>query len=65
LTPRADGKWTESVLHSFGQGNDGIFPGGGLVFDSSGDLFGVTEQGGYTEDPCGQEGCGVVFMVTP
>ncbi len=60
-----DGKWTENVLHSFGNGNDGIFPGGGLALNSSGDLFGVTEQGGYTGDPCGQEGCGVVFEITP
>jgi uncharacterized repeat protein (TIGR03803 family) len=64
LSPQ-DGKWAESVLHSFGNGSDGIFPGGGLVLDSSGDLFGVTEQGGYTGDPCGQEGCGVVFEITP
>lgn len=65
LTPQEDGKWVESVLHSFGNGDDGIFPGGGLAFDSSGDLFGVTEQGGDTADPCGQEGCGVVFEITP
>jgi uncharacterized repeat protein (TIGR03803 family) len=65
LIPHADGKWTESVLHSFGQGNDGIFPGGGLAFDSSGRLFGVTREGGYTESACGQAGCGVVFEVTP
>jgi len=65
LIPHADGKWTESVLHSFGQGNDGIFPGGGLAFDSSGDLFGVTGLGGDTGSTCGQYGCGVVFEVMP
>jgi len=65
LAPQADGKWTESVLHSFGQGNDGAFPGGGLVFDSAGHLFGTTGNGGYVGSPCGEEGCGVVFEVAP
>jgi hypothetical protein len=65
LSPQADGKWTESVLHSFGEGGDGIFPEGGLSLNSSGDLFGVTANGGYTEGACGQNGCGVVFEVTP
>ncbi len=62
LTPS---KWHETVLHFFGTGNDGSSPGGGLALDSSGHLFGVTNGGGYTGDPCGQYGCGVVFEVTP
>ena len=65
LTPQEGGRWTESVLHSFGHGNDGAFPAGGLVFDSSGDLFGVTDGGGYIGYPCGTDGCGVVFEITP
>lgn len=60
----ADGKWSESVLQSFGKGNDGAFPGPGPVRSSAGLLFGVAE-GGYTGDPCGQYGCGVVFEITP
>jgi hypothetical protein len=36
------------VLHSFGNGSDGIFPLGGIVFDSSGNRFGVTADGGHT-----------------
>ncbi len=28
LTPHEDGNWIESVLHSFGHNNDGMFPGG-------------------------------------
>jgi uncharacterized repeat protein (TIGR03803 family) len=62
---QADGKWSESVLHSFGNGNDGVGPGGGLARGSAGLLFGVTGVGGYTGDPCGQDGCGVVFEITP
>jgi uncharacterized repeat protein (TIGR03803 family) len=65
LTPQEGGKWTESVLHSFGNGNDGTFPTGGLALDSSGNLFGVTAEGGYTGGPCVQDGCGVVFEITP
>jgi len=38
--------WTESVLHSFGVGNDGIAPQNGVILDSNGDLFGTTEYGG-------------------
>jgi uncharacterized repeat protein (TIGR03803 family) len=61
-----DGNWTESVLHSFGNGSDGIFPLGGIVFDSSGNLFGVTADGGYTGgEECMEDGCGVVFEITP
>ena len=60
------GKWAESVLHSFGEGDDGAFPGGGLALDSSGELFGVTAYGGYSSGPpCQKEGCGIVFEVTP
>ena len=65
LIPQADGKWTETVLHSFGGGDDGIFPEGGLAFNSSGDLFGVAAYGGEIGSACGQYGCGVVFEVKP
>jgi uncharacterized repeat protein (TIGR03803 family) len=47
LTPGSGGSWTESVLHSFHCGNqDGTDPVGKLVFDSSGNLRGVTLSGG-------------------
>ena len=64
LTPQPDGKWIESVLHSFGHHNDGMFPLGGIVFDSSGNLFGVTDQGGHFGGICGY-GCGTVFEIIP
>jgi len=64
LTPTAKGKWGETVLHSFGKGNDGSGPGA-LILDSFGRLYGVAYQGGYTGYPCGPDGCGVVFEVTP
>jgi uncharacterized repeat protein (TIGR03803 family) len=65
LRARANGKWAETVLHSFGKGNDGSGPYGNLVFDSSGHLCGVAPSGGGTGGPCGQYGCGVVFEVKP
>jgi uncharacterized repeat protein (TIGR03803 family) len=47
LTPAAGGSWTETVLHSFnGQQPDGIDPSGNLIFDASGNLYGVTLLGG-------------------
>jgi len=67
LTPHANGKWTETVLHSFGKGKDGAGPGG-LVAGPAGQMFGVTGEGGYFGGRCGEggsAGCGVVFEVTP
>src|SRR5580698_1781151 len=38
--------WTESVLYNFTGGNDGSGPGGGVVFDNAGNLYGTTPDGG-------------------
>ena len=42
LTPPAapDGAWTETVLYAFTGGNDGGFPGGGVIRDAKGNLLG-------------------------
>lgn len=37
-----DGTWTETVLHSFGNGDDGQSPEASLTLDASGDLYGTT-----------------------
>ncbi|HVS76953.1 MAG TPA: choice-of-anchor tandem repeat GloVer-containing protein, partial [Steroidobacteraceae bacterium] len=37
----------ESILHSFGQGWDGISPSAPLIRDSSGNLYGTTPQSGF------------------
>ncbi len=63
LTPRAKGKWKETVLHSFGKGRDGAAPGS-FARDPAGHLFGTTGAGGYVGGTCGQDGCGVVFEVS-
>jgi hypothetical protein len=61
----ASAEWTEKVLYSFQGGNDGSFPGGGVVFDQQGNLYGVTEAGGPPScDPIGSY-CGTVYQLTP
>lgn len=60
LTPNSDGGWTESVLHAFTGGSDGVLPNGGLVFDTAGNLYGTTDSGGVTYG-C----CGTVFEMSP
>jgi len=54
----------ETILHSFAfNGTDGTFPLNGLAIDSSGNLYGVTTQGGSSATCEG--GCGAVFKVVP
>jgi uncharacterized repeat protein (TIGR03803 family) len=62
LTP-SNGVWTESVLHIFAAGSDGGNPGGGVILDNAGNLYGTTQLGGGYG--CGGYGCGTVFEMTP
>jgi len=64
LTPavNAGGPWTESILWSFGNGTDGSGPVKGMTMDSSGNLYGTTEEGGAYINAF--EG-GTVFELTP
>jgi len=65
MSPQAGGGWTEQVLYSFGtNANDGSIPGDGLIMDSSGNLYGTTEQGGNLKS-CLDQGCGTVFEIAP
>lgn len=57
LTPNRDGTWTENVLHSF-SGTDGYYLYAGLIFDSTGNLYGMATQGGAY-------GFGTIFQLTP
>jgi uncharacterized repeat protein (TIGR03803 family) len=45
LSLTEDGTWTETVLYSF-NGGDGMNPGGALIFDGAGNLYGTTSGGG-------------------
>jgi uncharacterized repeat protein (TIGR03803 family) len=40
--------WTEQVLYNFQNLSDGGYPSAGLIRDSTGNLYGATEQGGGT-----------------
>jgi uncharacterized repeat protein (TIGR03803 family) len=53
---------TYKVLHNFGASGDGAVPSAGLVFDSNGNLYGTTQNGGYE---CFAGGCGTVFELIP
>src|SRR5271154_751301 len=46
LTLQPDGRWAEKILHAFGNGEDGQYVLAGLIPDSSGNLYGMTQLGG-------------------
>jgi uncharacterized repeat protein (TIGR03803 family) len=67
LSPTSSGFWKETVLHAFqgftaGDGQNPISP---MVFDSSGNLYGTTTQGGVGNCGFGAAGCGAVFELSP
>jgi uncharacterized repeat protein (TIGR03803 family) len=68
LTP-VSGGWEESVIYNFNPGADkgGIFPSGGVIIDGSGNLYGVTQQGGTGFIAGGgcPYGCGTVYELSP
>jgi uncharacterized repeat protein (TIGR03803 family) len=53
----------ESVLYNFMGAPDGFGPDGGLIMDSTGNLYGTTLAGGILNSAC-QGGCGTSFKVT-
>jgi uncharacterized repeat protein (TIGR03803 family) len=58
LSPQTGGGWTESILHSFGNGTDAQGVSAGLVIDSAGNLWGSSVYGGVY-------GIGTVFELSP
>jgi len=58
---KLDGNGTLTSLHSFQGDVDGGGPGGGLLIDSSGNLYGTTKYGGTGSFCSG--GCGTVFKI--
>jgi uncharacterized repeat protein (TIGR03803 family) len=59
LSPSTGGVWTEQVLWSFGGGSDGLNPGGNLIIDAQGNLYGVTTTGGLNSND------GIAFELSP
>jgi uncharacterized repeat protein (TIGR03803 family) len=65
LAPNKSGRWQETVLYTFCSVTncaDGADPWSSLIFDSAGNLYGTTYNGG--SGTC-MSGCGVVFKLTP
>jgi uncharacterized repeat protein (TIGR03803 family) len=60
LSPTDGTSWRESILHRFAGLPDGENPFGQMVFDSSGDLFGTTLEGGAACEGF-SSGCGIVY----
>ena len=59
LSPQSNGTWTQTLLHEFNSNNgDGYDPRGGVILDSSGNIYGTTTLGGKNLD-------GMVFELTP
>jgi uncharacterized repeat protein (TIGR03803 family) len=59
LSPIAGGGWSESVFYDFkGDPIDGAAPGGGLVFDNAGNMYGTTALDGTSI-------YGTAFEITP
>lgn len=56
-------EWKEKALYSFQGAPDGSLPGGGVVFDQAGNLYGVTVEGGSGSCPPAQ--CGIVYQLSP
>jgi uncharacterized repeat protein (TIGR03803 family) len=53
------GAWSERILHRFTGSNDGEGPNGGLIFDTTGALYGTTINGGPGN------AFGTVFRLSP
>lgn len=63
LSPGGRGQWNETTPYVFNGPPDGVDPFQNPVFDSSGNLFGTTYNGGDIDD-CYDE-CGVIYELVP
>jgi uncharacterized repeat protein (TIGR03803 family) len=64
LTPSGSG-YSETVLHRFLGGSDGVNSYGSLAADATGLLYGATFSGGVGSCSGSVPGCGIVFKVSP
>jgi uncharacterized repeat protein (TIGR03803 family) len=65
LSPNSRGGWTERIIYSFDYYSDtGGNPTAKVTFDTQGNLFGTTLDGG-TGGGCADDGCGAVFELKP
>jgi uncharacterized repeat protein (TIGR03803 family) len=61
------GSWKETVLYPFTGSTDGGYPEASVIFDSQGNLYSTTVDGGNTTGTncSASSGCGVVFKASP
>jgi len=53
LSPGSNGSWTETILYNFGQGSGSCQePESNVLFDSKGNLYGTTGDGGTSGGGC-------------
>jgi uncharacterized repeat protein (TIGR03803 family) len=52
------GSWQKTTQYQFPGGSGGMYPNGGLVLDTQGNLYGTTQLGGNADD------CGTVFKLS-
>lgn len=62
LSPSAGG-WQEKILYAFDGEETGGAPAGSVAFDTAGNLYGTTINGGSLS--CPEGGCGTVFQLSP
>jgi hypothetical protein len=62
LSEDTNGRWHETVLHTFTGGSDGAIPWTAPILGADGNLYGTTNSGGNTA-ACNGYGCGVVFEI--
>jgi len=60
LTPAGKGRWKETQIYTFPNGDYGTGPGGNLLFDKAGNLYGTAGSFLYCNGACG-----LVFKLTP
>ncbi len=64
LSPNGAGGWNQATIYEFTAPTSGAGPSGSLVFDSAGNLYGTTAQGGILSG-CFGSGCGVIYKLSP
>jgi hypothetical protein len=66
FSPNGRGGWDQNTVYSFsmaGGSTSPVNPFTGVVPDATGNLFGVTQYGGDSGDPC--TSCGTLYEITP
>lgn len=67
LSAAGGGAWVETVLHAFCSEDgcpDGQFPSSGATIDTTGNIYGTTNQGGLGTYCQSSDGCGVLYEIS-